>query len=638
MNGKKITAGVSALVMAGSFFSAAGINASEEFKLDQKILNQLIDYTDDGKVDENDLIHADNISMDLSGIEDISFLKYAESVKYLHLKNGDISDLSVLSGLKNLKSISLANMPVTDLSFLEGLDIFSLHLEGIEISEEEKLKYLRVEECVVPAGHLTMAGAFPYGLVSASLKMENTDIAAFGEYGDSDTADQSGYVLAKKEGETEYSVVVDGKTVKKGKITVVPAEVQNPPAVDNIVKVKDISYIYTNGYRAAGILTSDDRLWTFDGKEYKPAGENVKEFFSTSSSYGDPVCILHTDGRMTVDGKSVFEDDTVVNYMYCSYDYAYVMTDKNSLWYVGYDKGTLKKPVLITEDCAVFNRQARIVSKSDGTCFYFDASGGTVKKTDLGSHDIKKIFYDSYYESYVLDNDGSLWLMNRRERGDKFFTLYDKNVDDIGKALKGSEGLAYYKGAYRKGSKLYWLADKTDSQIKADSDTDLSEWENISYEKRPVSFYGRDYDVVPELFKGKNLDSDFVHMVSVKSEDNTEYFSFLDNYAALTDVDFTYESSFTDGKDYIVLAVRNDGSMWEYHVGENKFVRKDFGTQEPGDEPDEETVFTASDLVGFIKFMSGENEAVSEKYDMNSDGVFNIVDLVLLKEMLLSVK
>lgn len=636
---RKILSGTAAFTMAFSFFSGIQVSAEETVTLDQKITDQLYDRNSDGVKDIEDLRTSASLHFDLTGINDLSFLKYAEEVKYLDLENGDIKDLSVISELKKLYSLNLENVPVSDLSFVDNSDLKCLYLKGTEVTDEEKIKHIRLNDVVVPAGHPVSVAVSPAGLLDADVVISDPEIIAFGENGDSDTQkkDSSSLAVAKKEGEAEYSVVIDGKAVKTGKIKVVSPEIQAPPAVAGCIKVKEIKPAYINEKSFVCLTLSDGSLWSYDGKEYTKLDDDVKDYQSMYSSNGNPFYVLHNDGTMTVDGKQIFDDGVNISWMYCSYDYAYAKTDDNALWYVSYSKGNFEAE-LMTEDCAFLDRQSNVFSTSDGTSYFYRYSGGLVKY-ELGKLDIKDVYMATYSESYILENDGTLWLLNRRGFGSSMFKEYRKDVTEIGYLYEGDR--EKYDDVYRTSDgKIYMLPD--DKEIADPEKYTIRPETDYSYYRadRKVEYYSADYRNIPELFKNESVDSDYTHMMSRKDDENNVYFSFLDYYGAVSDVDFTYGAE-SDGNDYIILVVRNDGSLWEYYVGQNRLVRKDFGEQQeteqqPEKEPEKTESWSAADFVRLVKYMNGTEETAAEKYDINSDGVISITDVILLKEKIVS--
>ena len=126
---KRIAALTMALtVSVSAMFSE--VYAEENTVLDEKVIEQIYDENNDNTKDIKDLAMAANLSLDLKDIDDISFLKYAVSCKYLHLSNSTLTDFSVIKEMKNLVYVSMNNISPANLSFLENAHIKRCSLGG----------------------------------------------------------------------------------------------------------------------------------------------------------------------------------------------------------------------------------------------------------------------------------------------------------------------------------------------------------------------------------------------------------------------------------------------------------------------------------------------------------------------------
>ena len=83
--------------------------AADSIKLDKYSAGQLSDLNGDGKQDSGDLAIAERLSLDLTKVSDISYLKYADSCESISFENGSITDFSVLKEMKNLITVSFSN-------------------------------------------------------------------------------------------------------------------------------------------------------------------------------------------------------------------------------------------------------------------------------------------------------------------------------------------------------------------------------------------------------------------------------------------------------------------------------------------------------------------------------------------------
>lgn len=622
---KKILSGIIAMTMMFSQQFTVNAETTELSASDQKIIEQVSDQNGDNIKDETDLAQTQYLSLDLTDIDDISILKKAVSLKSLSLYYGKITDFSVLAEIPSLRGIYFTSVPVSDISFVEDLELQWLSLNDTKVPDEEKLKYLMICDLTIPAGHLGSLDLSPRGMIDCEVKIRDSEIIAFGEYGVTDTMENGGIVCAKKPGVTEYDVIYDGKVVKTGKITVSETDTFDPPLSEDIIKVKSIQPDWIKDKLSVCIITEDGTLYTFDGKEYEIVDRNVKEYDSYSSSYGEPLFVLHTDGTMTLDGKNVFDDATKVETMDCSYSTAYIITEERSLWYITYKNGSFTKKK-ISDDVATFDRSTEIFSTSDTT--YYQIISGSARS--LGKHDIKTLYQASYRENYLLDSNGTLWLSDKGSKD--AIVKVDTDVTAVGYFSKGQDSPK--DDIYQKSNgRFYKLSDNNElPNSEGGAILPYDPYYPQSESERSVTFYSADYRDVPQLFEDKEMDSDFTFMLSRASEDKTEYFSFLDFFASVSNVDKTIEAAQNDDMDYIILFTRTDGSLWEYHIGEGRFVRKDFGNA-----PEEPVVkYSSADLLDLIKYMNGTFENGAEKYDINDDGAVNILDLIKLKEILLT--
>ncbi len=685
MKNRLCIAAAVALIITSSA-SPAVLNADEEYTPDEKIISVLNDENGDGIKDLADLRLSESLNLKLDNFDEISFLKYADRCEKLYLSGGNIKDFSVLREMKRLRSVYLSGIRPESFSFLENDKIMVFDYSGTDITHEDIADFLRAEDYVIPAGHMAQIGIFPIIRENGmKLVIGSPEIAAFGEYGEYAEMDaylSHGIIRALKPGETDYSLVFGDKVIKTGKITVVPSEPADAPLESGIVKTLKISGEYYNEERQTVIYNSDGSLWIYNGNEYKKIAENVKEYSSGYTSYGNPFFILHNDCTMTINGVQVFDKNTKVTSMNANYYDAFVTTENNELWHVECVNGVTKK-FRVTDDCAAFYPDEKIFVNSDGEVFYVKLTtiSGRVaswKNYSLGSIDIKTIVKANYRKICILDNGGKLIQVDIPDIGAPEVSTLKTGVNELGRLkIKNSSeggliGLVYNNvPSFRYGGKVYRITvsgyEAVDGECDIISDEEYrKEFDALSGSDSKVKFIPFNmYVSVPSKFEDCFIDSDYNAVCSIRDEDKTEYISFAGFYGSVTNSEFSYGTE-TDGDDYIVLVVRTDGSLWEYHIADSKFVRKDFGkhaAEEPSPAvtdvtpavtepkspvegtmivtgPPEVTnpvvtgeVYTASsaDLYSLVLYMQGKTDEVPKRADWNNDGKVNVADIVSLK-------
>ncbi len=119
--------------------------------------------------------------------------------------------------------------------------------------------------------------------------------------------------------------------------------------------------------------------------------------------------------------------------------------------------------------------------------------------------------------------------------------------------------------------------------------------------------------------------------VSYLGDDDTLRFSYENTFGALTNVEMT-DSIFFDGKDYKILIIRKDDTLWTYNVktGDFKMLQPENETEPAG------TKYGAKDMVSMMQYIFGAENAVKEDWmDFDGNGKVNIIDLLLLKKEIL---
>lgn len=622
MNTGKLIAAVMSFVIAGNVMSYGIVNAQTDIPVDieKSVYDWLVEYgsydTDkngDGVISLEEYETMDHMYIDLNYATDLSFLEKAKSLRKIDFSNGAITDFSVLKTMKNLRIIEFVNVPVSDISWSSELDLYMMHLNGTKVTDEHKLSVIKLEDYELPAGHRVTFGTKPKGLLDCTFVVENNDIAGFENEG-KDTTEESfyNYLLGKSVGETTYSVLVDGKVVGQGKIKVVPSHIVSYAPDEKACKVKKSENIhnYGNGTIQKNILFEDGRYYEYTSDGFAFRGEGVKDFYFVYSDDNYIEYTLYENGRLDVDKKTVFEEGVV------STEDNFVLKEDGSLFYV-YTDGRFKK---IRDNISEILSSGYAVTEND----HIIAVSEKNEVKDYGAFDIKKFFYS--YVSYVLDENGELYAI---KSGDKSSKLLCENVVDMG-YIKGTDTLVCV------------LEDGTLKMINNGKIYDYKRDEEYTLEDKP---YYPDYSNPSTMYiPEKSIEvagitpyvDDVPYMSSIRSDDGVEYFTCLGKYMAMLNVKETF-GAFCDGEDYIILIQCNDDTFWEYRIGANTVKKIEFANDDvtkPGNDDKIDTIT----LVRLMKYLW--NEEVADKddqgFDVNKDGVVNIIDFIMMKNMLVS--
>lgn len=517
--------------------------------------------------------------------------------------------------------------------------------DGSVNTGESIISKLNTEDIVVPAGHLSEINLYPEKAIDCKLVIQNSDIAAFGSNGDSVSVDSfSGCFYAKEPGETECTVYIDGEEAANIRITVVPTEFQTLELAESTVKTVSALRIVNNMDYASLIYNSDGNLWLYQDGVYELIAENVDKYKYYEDGKADVFYTVSKDGKLFVNGEEILMIFDKVSEIYVNRYGVYSLTEKNELWFTGYENGQTKT-VQLTDECVFFDLNAEFYSTSDNNCFHVehikDEKTGkySVLKYGFGKHIIK----ETARFNYLLDTDGVLWYVTSNGTSGSKAAVIAEGVADIGEVYLKNE---YNNGAFtsltnlvtpgfidENGTMFRILAGKI-TQVEEQEKYELRDetiFSGTIYETEPDYLVYNNYDKIPELFEDKLVPNKYKTMNARMDENGNTFFSFCGYYTAVSDTEKIC-GAFADGRDYIVLIIRSDGSLWEYHIAQNKFVRKNFGEIIPEKSHD----FTAESFIKIIKYMNGEDDETPAECDINEDGVVNITDVVLLKNLILN--
>ncbi len=617
--------------------------------IDKSIYDQVLDFNSDddtngdGIISEEEFKKIDFIHINLDNVGDIEGLKKAEGLRSINLSGGSITDFSVLCGLKKLRNICIEDNPVTDVSYFKDMDLNFLHLVNTSVSNEDKISMIQTRDYEIPVGFVENFDLKPSGMLKTQLVIHDDEIAGFGENGEP-SKDEDFYndIIAKKEGETTYSVIYDGKEIAGGKIKVIPSDLKDPVPDPDGVKVNYVENEYENGKTVFNMLTDDKKLYNYQNNKFTMIEDDVKTAYKRyiyGSGLGNVDFILKEDGSFIVNGESVFEDDIKVSQI-CN---QYAITDDGSLWYIMANNEGIEK-TKICSDCEKLIND-RLVSKKDGTVILVSCSDSQGKFTQSYIYEVGKMNIVCVYErdEFILDDKGNVWglnIVNYHTAPD--VRLYAKNAVNLGEIALGGSPIGPVYGT-ADGKVFYCKSGEEIDSAAADNITaketyDYSTIYGGLYVKKDMYTFTFDITVA-----GVEIcNDDRIYGRSVMYKDKSLYMTCLGKHMAVSDVKDSYGAFYDEeANEYSILILRNDNSLWKYCIAADTLtqVTKDMLDDKEPHVTYPEDNFDITDIMSLSQYMLTGKELTDsqiKKYDMNADGIINIIDVTLLKEKLLS--
>ena len=502
------------------------------------------------------------------------------------------------------------------------------------------------------------------------------------------------YILAVHSGETEYEVS-NAKGTETGKITVVPDDPPDDPLVsEHLSKVRIIEPNIYCEYIYVLFENGDLYSFNKEGKgEFTKIDSNVADFFEYNHRYKSKgkngirherhndiwkttPATLYKDGILKVGGKTIHDPKkyTVISstndfsYSLCSDGKIRTLKFENVFDYfagdttdtVIYKASEIKcnaKIKAINEDpnfhdvpvCQLEDGRTVLLKFEDNS----ETSAGII---DLGLnitpvHAIIKEHYKKYPDSvsgidqdeydyddnltiyYIVDIEKNLYQVDLKKDGSEPETkLIAKNVEKLDYIEDQNDHFGILKRhvAYLGNDNNYHdpegkLKFEKSELYKLDYDFDYDFINPYCQVYSPA--YG-------ETEKGTviNEDSDFkgIELVSLNNSEGTEKFSCLGNFVSMTHVKDSI-GAFFDGKDYCIIVLREDNTLWKYCVEANTFTRIDPNLKAPAPNK-----FSARDIVSLKRLLLGIDDNIDTSWmDINSDGVINGLDFIRIKKDIL---
>ena len=144
-----------ALTISAIPLSSAADDTAIPADVDKTAYEQLLHYDEnsDGVFTEEELASSQWLNLDLTGVEDISWISRMKNLYHINLQNGNITDLSILSQLPNLKNVFLTSVPITDINFAKDMELDYLRITDMEqITFEQRMELARCGDITIKKG------------------------------------------------------------------------------------------------------------------------------------------------------------------------------------------------------------------------------------------------------------------------------------------------------------------------------------------------------------------------------------------------------------------------------------------------------------------------------------------------------
>ncbi|MDO5560874.1 MAG: dockerin type I domain-containing protein [Oscillospiraceae bacterium] len=651
MKAKKISAVIAAaaFTLSGNNYSvAAADSGAVPVDIDKTAYEYLLDYNSyidsdsNGVIDETELAAAKYISLDLEGVDDISWITKAGPLEQLSLDGGNITDFSVLAQMKNLKYLFFYKVPISDISAFKSLDLQVLSLEGTNVSDEDRHGLSVFNDYELGQGYSTILSVRPSVLNEYTIKIKDSSIAAFDMAGKDDTQKSSTRLYALSPGETVYEVYADSEKIGEGKIKITETVSADPELCS------DGEFSFLSGYsmsnyksrRTDGLQAVDKNgtCYTIKDNCVSKSDENVSDisYIENYSTDENSEMILYSDGKLKVDSADVFSDDITIDRI--SGNFA---CSGNDLYYISKDSGSLS----VIKVCSNFDRfiDDDYYMLTDGSLVYAhkDTEGNNVvgiSQMEAGKIDVVD-FIDAIDHNYALDSQGRLYSIKYNWNKVNSYLevlLVDENVVNIGMI-----GGVQSEFAYQKEDSGVWYcedgksADASDI-VKSDFLYNDRIYCNTNYYKDEVI---RTHKPGPE--SGAICSDDYYYEGRVSySPDGKVYIITNDKYFSMTNVRSVYQEY--NCYDYLYI-LRTDDTLWQYNVLTGEYSRLKINGPEINEtiigDVDLSGSVTASDLMKLKSFILGGVSLDDRQMlaaDISKDSRVNILDIIELIRYLLN--
>ena len=585
----------------------------------------------DGVITEAELAAATSLNVDLTGIEDLSWLSLLPSCRYLSLKNGTITDYSALKDMPALRSLDLDALPIEDISFLKDLDLETCYISNMDsITTAQKLEVMRFSDPEIWAGTSGQIEYRPRGLADFELALADTESAVFVN-GEATSPYPDEYIYGRKPGTTAYSVLVDGTVYHTGTVTIRETPGAYDPALHDTLldryKVDRSSYYNAHPIYSSGpIALVDGTLYALRGSKVEAVEKEVRDYDyhytrANTSNYVYADIVLKENGTLYVNGKPFIR--SIVTAIQDGY-----FISEGALFIVTADGEDLTFQE-VAEDAQLFVQ--------DCSPFYLTPEGmlkyAVVKSTSDGSIKTSTISTGIGRPLYTCKAGATVYVVDRSH------VLYELETSGTFQKTVLAEDAAW----------VGWSEDHSRIEYEKNDGTLVTVKEFITsggIADRARIHLGIDAGVfyLPEYQERGIAEDDAVFYYYI-DQDGVLSLDFCGDYAGLTHVEAALGESYDDELDHgFVYFLRTDGSIWGYDLDAKQWQEAAAGTEpipQPGvlwGDVNADHVFDVLDIVLFQKWLHGMPDAVltdSQAADMNADAQHDILDLAMMKRELI---
>lgn len=504
--------------------------------------NYTIDKNYDDIITNEELAAAKNISVDLDGVDDISWMANLEKCEAVFLYDGTIKDFSVLKEIPNLKNVYMYRVPITDLSFAKELDLDELSLSEMDyITLEQRIEILKIDDVVIEEGFTGAIDIRPtkmFGYTSPlTISIDNEDYTEML----SGSLFYNMQLYGIKPGNVDFHVYYEDTEIHSGTVTVTPSTAEDVPLHDT--PLPKLRTFYSSYYNAPCAFKGDTIYKVgFDGVTVlnTDVADYARAITPTGrQSYYDNDLILKKDGTLYVN-KEMIEGQKFVdvkdNYIISEDGHIYTVYNpdgKATLMELGDDFGSFPP----YNDYFYLNNKGELIRFKFDITDPIDDEIFTLTKENTG------IFNPIQMNSnLIIDENNTLWRIGFRGEDvtkiaegaieiDRFYTEEHDEVD----VYKTEDGI------YR-----YWHNQKPVTRTEAPFNND----------------YYRVHDTAPTIRYNNELSVTYCisndNLLTLKATNGNTF--------AITDVASImnlYPDSST-GHKYFYF-VRTDNSLWRYN-------------------------------------------------------------------------
>lgn len=596
---KKISAFLTSLAVALSAipYTAFADDTTVPADVDPIAYEQLLlrnDLNDDGIFTEEELISEQWLNLDLTGVEDISWISRMENLYHINLQNGNITDLSFLSELPKLKNVFLTSVPITNIDFAKNMELDYLRMTDMEqITFEQRMEAARCGDITIRKGFVSTIGCLPVGIIDAEqivFRIDNTDIASFKD--DIRGEDEKGFyrngeiaaVYGRNCGETSYSIEFDGKVLFTGKIKVEePQYADIPPAAD----IEYTSEIYSsNFYSDKKAVISNGRLYGVKDGKVILHHENIEKYdnsYLTINLMGDDL-ILTSEGKAYINNIPVTAPEGV---KFRDINDSYLISENNELYILNYNNGVCTADY-VCDNIASFSQNSfrSYCISTEGELLYLDNYTENNKRLST-PYPTGIMNPTSTTHDFFVDENNVLWEINTR----KIPPVVTQKAEDVVKV-----GFLTYDNGVVTGD-VHIKSDGTAYKIGTQIKVTLYEGKSQGKIFRESGYFG-----VPH---GEIMSSQLTPHEYYISNDNVLTLEHNGKEVAINDV-AEFLCDYYENDVLTCYFVRTDNTIWSYCFATDEFICHEAVKSEK-----------------------------SVKGDLNGDGAINVADAVLMEKYLL---